>query len=115
MVMTAAGVGYWLSALNIEYRDVSYALPFLNQLWMFASPIVYAASIIPPKWQTVYGLNPMAGVVEGFRWSLLGVGPGPSPMLAVSALITVLLFITGIVWFRRRESNMADVVGSGGR
>lgn len=115
MMITALGIGYWLSALNIEYRDVAYALPFLAQIWMFLSPVVYPSSMVPEEYRTLYGLNPMAGVVDGFRWSFLGVGPGPSPMLAVSAAISLLLFFSGIIWFRRREGAFADTVGSGGR
>ncbi len=115
MMITALGVGYWLSALNIEYRDVAYALPFLAQIWMFLSPVVYPSSMVPEKYRILYGLNPMAGVVDGFRWSFLGVGPGPSPMLAVSLVISLILFFSGIIWFRRREGTFADTVGSGGR
>lgn len=115
MMITALGVGYWLSALNIEYRDVAYALPFLAQIWMFLSPVVYPSSMVPEKYRILYGLNPMAGVVEGFRWSFLGVGPGPSPLLAASTLISLILFFTGIMWFRGREGSFADTVGSGGR
>lgn len=115
MMTTALGVGYWLSALNIEYRDVAYALPFLAQIWMFLSPVVYPSSMVPEKYRVLYGLNPMAGVVDGFRWSFLGVGPGPSAMLMVSGLISLVLFLTGIIWFRRREGSFADTVGSGGR
>lgn len=115
MMTTALGIGYWLSALNIEYRDVTYALPFLAQIWMFLSPVVYPSSMVPEKYRLIYGLNPMAGVVEGFRWSFLGVGEGPSPMLGVSALISLTLFLSGIYWFRRREGTFADTVGSGGR
>ncbi|HEU0162939.1 MAG TPA: ABC transporter permease [Rhizomicrobium sp.] len=115
MMMTALGVGYWLSALNIEYRDVAYALPFLSQIWMFLSPVVYSSSLVPEKYRVLYGLNPMAGVIDGFRWALLGVGPGPSPMLLASVCISVTLFVTGIFWFRGRERTFADAIGSGGR
>jgi len=115
MAPTAVGVGFWLAPLNIEYRDVTYLLPFITQLWMFLTPVVYPATLIPEKWRFFYGLNPLTGVVEGFRWALLGVGPGPSPMLFVSAAVSVLLMLTGIVWFRRRERTFTDAVGSGGR
>jgi len=115
MVMTGLGVGYWLSALNIEYRDVVYIVPFLNQFWLFVTPVVYPVSLVPEKWRFLYGLNPMAGVVDGFRWSLLGIGPGPSPMLFISAAVTLFLFVSGIFWFRNRERTFADAVGSGGR
>lgn len=115
MMTTALGVGYWLSALNIEYRDVIYALPFISQIWMFLSPVVYPSSLVPAKWRLLYGLNPMAGVIDGFRWSLLGVGPGPSPLLLASTCISLALFTTGIFWFRSRERTFADTIGSGGR
>jgi lipopolysaccharide transport system permease protein len=115
MVVTALGVGFWLSALNVEYRDVAYTIPFLNQFWFFLTPVVYPSSLVPERWQTLYGLNPLVGVIEGFRWALLGVGKGPSQMLAVSIPIALGLFITGIVWFRRREQMFVDALGSGGR
>jgi lipopolysaccharide transport system permease protein len=115
MLMTALGVGFWLSALNVEYRDVMYTVPFLNQFWFFVTPVVYSSSLVPEPWRVLYGLNPMAGVVQGFRWALLGVGEGPSPMLAVSTLIAIVLFVSGIGWFHRREHAFVDAVGSGGR
>jgi len=115
MLITALGAGYWLSALNIEYRDVSQVLPFLSQFWMFLTPVVYSSTLVPERWRVLYALNPMVGVVEGFRWSLLGVGPGPSGMLAASAVVALTLFISGIFWFRSRERTFADAVGSGGR
>ena len=114
MLIAALGVGFWLSALNVEYRDVRHALPFVNQFWLFVTPVVYSSSLVPERWQVVYGLNPMVGVVEGFRWALLGVGKGPSPMLIVSAVITVALFVTGIIWFQRREQTFVDTLGTGG-
>jgi lipopolysaccharide transport system permease protein len=101
--------------LNVEYRDVAYTIPFLNQFWFFLTPVVYPSSLVPERWQTLYGLNPLVGVIEGFRWALLGVGKGPSQMLAVSIPIALGLFITGIVWFRRREQMFVDALGSGGR
>ena len=115
MLVTAAGVGFWLSALNAEYRDVMYVLPFLSQFWLFVTPVVYPSSLVPSEWRVLYGLNPMAGVVEGFRWALLGVGEGPSPMLFVSASVSIVLFLTGFWWFSRREGTFADTLGSGGR
>ncbi|MBM3942642.1 MAG: ABC transporter permease [SAR202 cluster bacterium] len=115
MAITALGIGYWLSALNIEYRDVAYVLPFLTQFWLFATPVVYPSSMVPEQWQILYGLNPMSGVIEGFRWSLLGAGRGPGIMTAVSVLVSATLFISGIMWFRRRERTFVDAVGSGGR
>jgi lipopolysaccharide transport system permease protein len=111
MLMTGMGIGYWLSALNVEYRDVMYTVPFLNQFWMFVTPVVYPSSLVPEQWRVLYGLNPMAGVVEGFRWCLFGVGPGPSAMLGVSALVSVFLFVSGLVWFSKRERTFVDSLG----
>ena len=115
LLITALGVGFWLSALNVEYRDVMYIVPFLNQLWFFLTPVVYPGGLVPAQWRVLYGLNPMAGVVEGFRWALLGVGEGPSYMLGMSVLVAASLFISGIIWFRQRERTFVDAVGSGGR
>ena len=115
LLVTALGVGFWLSALNVEYRDVSYTLPFVSQLWLFLTPVVYPSSIVPEGWRWLYGFNPMAGVVEGFRWALLGTGRGPSGMLAVSVAVAMALLVSGVVWFRRRERTFVDVIGSGGR
>lgn len=115
MLITALGVGFWLSALNVEYRDVMYVVPFVNQFWFFVTPVVYPTSLVPSQWRALLGLNPMAGVVEGLRWSLLGSGQGLSPMFAVSAAVAVLLFVTGVIWFRNRERTFVDVIGSGGR
>ncbi len=109
-VATALGVGLWLGALNVQYRDVGYLVPFLSQIWMYATPVVYPSSLIPERWRLLYGLNPMAGVVEGFRWALLGRGMGPGPMLAISILVTVLLLISGAYYFRRMEKTFADIV-----
>ena len=92
---TALGVGLWLSALNVKYRDVRYVLPFLTQLWMFATPIVYASSILREPWRSLYGINPMVGVVEGFRWGLLGTKP-PGSVLIVSAIVAAILLLTGL-------------------
>lgn len=114
MIITAAGVAFWLSALNVEYRDVMYLMPFLNQFWLFLTPVVYPASLVPEPWRVLYGLNPMTGVVEGFRWCLLGVGDGPSPMLAVSVAVSLTLFVSGLYWFRKRERTFVDLLGSGG-
>jgi lipopolysaccharide transport system permease protein len=106
---TALAVGLWLSALNVEYRDVRYTIPFLIQFWLFATPIAYPGSLVPAPWRALYGLNPMAGVVEGFRWALLG-GPAPGPMLGVSAGTVLVLLIGGLIYFRRMERTFADVV-----
>ncbi|MDR7419644.1 MAG: ABC transporter permease [Armatimonadota bacterium] len=115
MLMTALGAGFWLSALNVEFRDVAYAVPFLNQFWLFVTPVVYPGSAVPETWRVLYGLNPMAGVVDGFRWALLGAGTGPSAMTVASVAVAVALFASGAVWFRRRERTFVDVMGSGGR
>jgi lipopolysaccharide transport system permease protein len=108
-IATALAVGLWLSALNVQYRDVRYTIPFLTQFWLFATPIAYSSSLVPEQWRTLYGLNPMAGVVEGFRWALLGKEP-PGPLLAVSVVVVVLLLIGGLYYFRRMEKTFADVV-----
>jgi lipopolysaccharide transport system permease protein len=103
-------VGLWLSALNAIYRDVRYVLPFLVQFWMFASPVVYPSSLVPQRWRGLYGLNPMAGVIEGFRWSLTGRGQPPTLMLAASFGVVLLLVVGGMVYFQRMEGTIADVV-----
>ncbi len=108
--VTALGVGLWLSAFNVQYRDIQHAVPFVVQLWLFATPIAYPSSLLPGSWRTVYGLNPMVGVVEGFRWTLLGSGSAPGPMLAASALAALVILVTGAFFFRRVERTFADVV-----
>ncbi|HTZ72593.1 MAG TPA: ABC transporter permease [Candidatus Aquilonibacter sp.] len=107
-MLTALGVGLWLSALNALYRDVGHILPFLVQFWMFASPVVYSSSMVPAKWRWLYGLNPMAGVIEGFRWSLAGRGAAPGVLFAVSSAIVLLIFIGGLAFFQRMETEIAD-------
>jgi lipopolysaccharide transport system permease protein len=109
-VLTALGVGLWLSALNALYRDVRYVLPFLVQFWMFASPVAYASSLVPAKWRWLYGLNPMAGVIEGFRWALTGHGQPPGILLAASSAAVILLVFSGLVYYHAVEGTMADVV-----
>jgi lipopolysaccharide transport system permease protein len=109
-LVTALGVGLWLSAMNVQYRDIRYVVPFLVQFWMFLSPVVYASSLVPEQWQMLYGVNPMAGVIEGFRWAMLGTGDGPGPMLAVSVGAALVLLISGAFYFRRMEKTFADVV-----
>lgn len=112
----ALGIGMWLSALNVEYRDVRYVVPFFLQLWLFATPVIYPASKLAAKLEEmglpgwIYGLNPMAGVVEGFRWALLGTGAPPGPVLLVSALVTLGILISGAFYFRRLEKTFADTV-----
>ena len=108
--LTALGVGLWLSALNVRYRDVKYTIPFLIQFWLFATPVAYASSLVPERWRPLYGLNPMAGVVDGFRWALLGKPERPGPLLIVSVLTVLLVFIGGLFYFRRMERSFADVV-----
>lgn len=115
MIVTALGAGFWLSALNVEYRDVMYTVPFLNQFWFFVTPVFYSGSIVPEEWRAVYALNPMVGVVEGFRWSLLNTGEAPGVRLLSSTLVAVFLFVSGMIWFRRRERTFIDAIGSGGR
>lgn len=107
---TSLGVSLWLSALNVEYRDIKYIIPFLAQIWMFATPIAYSSSMLGEPWRTVYGLNPMVGVVEGFRWALLGTNTEPGIIIWVSALVSVLILISGAFYFRRMEKTFADVV-----
>jgi lipopolysaccharide transport system permease protein len=110
-LVTALGVGFWLSALNVEYRDIRYAVTFLISLWQFASPVAYSSSLIKnATLRTLYGLNPMVGVIDGFRWALLGKTAAPGPIILVSAAVSVVLFITGAFYFRRMERNFADVV-----
>jgi lipopolysaccharide transport system permease protein len=108
--VTALGVGLWLSALNVQFRDVRYTVPFLIQFWLFASPIAYPSSLLSEPWRTVYGLNPMVGVVEGFRWALLGTETAPGPMIMVSSLVALVLLVGGAFYFRRMEKTFADVV-----
>jgi len=109
--VTALGVGLWLSAMNVQFRDVRYVVPFLVQLWLFATPIAYPSSLITnPVLRLAYGLNPMTGVVEGFRWALLGVQTTPDPILLVSSLAAIVVLISGAFYFRRMEKHFADVV-----
>src|SRR5258705_4635889 len=109
-VSTALGAGLWLSALNVQYRDVRYTITFLIQFWLFATPVAYPSSIVPERWRALYGLNPMAGVVEGFRWALLGKSTGPGALLAVSVAVGILILIGGLYYFRRMEQQFADIV-----
>jgi lipopolysaccharide transport system permease protein len=120
-MVSAYGVGLWLAAANVKYRDVHHAVPFLMQVWLFATPVAYSATVVPTRFQWIYGLNPMAGVIEGFRWAMLGpyehagspVSQPPSPaanLVAVSAAVAVLVLVTGIAYFRRAEHHFADVI-----
>ncbi len=107
---TALAVGLWLSALNVKYRDVRYTIGFLVQFWLLVTPVAYPSSLVPERWHVWYGLNPMAGVVEGFRWALLGTGSPPGPMFYVSLATTAVLLVSGLYYFRRVEKTFADVV-----
>jgi lipopolysaccharide transport system permease protein len=107
---TALSVGLWFSALNVKYRDVRYTIPFLAQFWMFATPVAYSSTLVPEKWRALYGLNPMAGVVEGFRWALLGKSGGPGGLIWVSVGAVMLLLTGGLFYFRRMEATFADIV-----
>jgi len=109
-ILTALGVGLWLSALNAMYRDIRHVVPFLVQFWMFASPVAYPSSLVPDRWRWLYGLNPMAGVIEGFRWALTGHGNPPSGLVAASSAAVLLLVASGTLYFQRMEGIIADVV-----
>jgi lipopolysaccharide transport system permease protein len=108
--VTSLGVGLWLSAMNVQFRDIRYVVPFLVQIWMFITPIAYPSSLLGEPWRTLYGINPMAGVVEGFRWALLGTNTAPGPIIIVSSVVAILLLVTGAFYFRRMEKTFADVV-----
>lgn len=109
-LVTAVGVSLWLSALNVQFRDVRYIVPFIVQFWLFITPIAYSSSLLSEPWRTLYGINPMAGVVEGFRWALLGTDTAPGPIVAVSTLVAVGLLLSSILYFRRMEKSFADLV-----
>jgi len=109
-LLASLSVGVWLAALNVRYRDVIYAIPFLIQLWLFASPVAYPSSIVPIAWRGLYGLNPMAGVVEGFRWALLGTNTKPGGLVLVSGLTSFVVLIAGLAFFKRTEKTFADVI-----
>jgi lipopolysaccharide transport system permease protein len=108
--ISALAVSLWLAALNVRYRDVRHAIPFLTQFWLFATPIAYPVSIVPEQWRLIYGINPMVGVVEGFRWALLGQGNPPGSFVFVSIFITLVLLAGGLMYFRRMEKTFADLV-----
>lgn len=109
-LVSALGVGLWLSALNVRYRDVRYAVPFLTQFWLFMTPIAYPSSLLPETWRALFGVNPMAGVVEGFRWALLGVDTAPGPMVLLSTVAAVVVLLGGALYFRTMERHFVDVV-----
>ena len=110
IVLTALGVSVWLSALDVQYRDVRYAVPFFVQVWLFATPVIYSSGDVPERWRPILALNPMTGVIEGFRWSLLGAGDPPLAALLGSILIVAVLLTTGLLYFRRMERTFADVI-----
>lgn len=109
-LVTALGTGLWLSALNVTYRDIGYIIPFILRVWFFLTPITYSASIVPEEYQTIYALNPMTGVIQGFRWAMLGAGEPPSALILASTVAAVFLMISGLFYFRRMERTFADVV-----
>jgi lipopolysaccharide transport system permease protein len=110
VLVSALGVGFWLSALNVRYRDVGHAIPFLLQVWMYASPVVYPMTLVPERWRLLYSLNPMVGAVDGFRWALLGKPVPDLQTIALSAGVAVLLLVLGLGYFRRVERTFADVI-----
>ncbi|MCP4420627.1 MAG: ABC transporter permease [Chloroflexi bacterium] len=109
-LVTSLGAGLWLSAMNVQFRDIRYTVPFIVQAWLFATPIAYPSSLLEEPWRTVYGINPMVGVVEGFRWALLGTETAPGPIIIVSSLAALILLVSGAFYFRRMEKTFADVV-----
>jgi lipopolysaccharide transport system permease protein len=109
-IITALGVALWLSAINVQYRDVGYALPFLTQFWFFITPVVYSSKTFSEKWQLLYALNPMAGVINGFRWALLNVGNGPDALVAISVGIAIVILVSGLIYFRNMERTFADTI-----
>jgi lipopolysaccharide transport system permease protein len=109
-LVTCIGVSLWLSAMNVQFRDVRHMVPFMTQFWMFATPIAYPSSLLPEPWRTVYGINPMVGVVEGFRWSMLNAHTAPGPMIVVSSIVALALLVSGAFYFRRQEKTFADIV-----
>ena len=109
-LVTALGVALWLSALYVRYRDVNYIIPFLSEFWKFISPVAYSTTLVPPKWQVIYALNPMAGVVNGFRWAILGTPTGPNSILFISSAVAILLLVSGLIYFRRMEKTFADTI-----
>ena len=109
-LVTSLGAGLWLSAMNVQFRDVRYIVPFLTQFWLFATPIAYPSSLLSEPWRTLYGINPMVGVVEGFRWALLGTDTAPGPIIIVSTLAALALLASGAYYFRYMEKTFADII-----
>lgn len=108
--ITSLGASLWLSALYVKYHDVRHIIPFLTQIWLFATPIAYPSSLLLEPWHTIYGINPMAGVVEGFRWALIGSGNAPGTLIIISFMVSLGLLFSGALYFRRMEKSFADVV-----
>jgi lipopolysaccharide transport system permease protein len=108
--VSSLAAGLWLSALNVEYRDIRHTVPFLVQMWMFATPIAYPSSKIKAPWHTLYAINPMVGVVEGFRWAILGGKTRPGSVVFVSFVVAVIALVTGALFFRRTEKRFADLI-----
>jgi len=108
-LITSLGVSLWLSALNVTFRDVQHIIPFIVQFWMFVTPIVYPSSLVPERWRTIYAINPMAGVIEGFRWALLGANTSPAAIINVSSLVAIVILLSGAWYFRRMETTFADL------
>jgi lipopolysaccharide transport system permease protein len=108
--VTSLGVGLWLSAMNVRFRDIRYIVPFVTQFWMFATPIAYPSSLLSEPWRTLYGLNPMVGVIEGFRWGLLGTDTAPGGIIIISSLMAMAILVSGAFYFRRAEKSFADIV-----
>ena len=109
-MLTAFAIGLWLTALNVKYRDIGLLVPFMTQIWMYASPIAYSTTLVPEHWRWIYSLNPIVGVVEGFRWALLGKAPPVLGPMLLSLGIVLLLLISGLIYFRRTERTFADVI-----
>jgi lipopolysaccharide transport system permease protein len=110
VVVTALGAGLWFAAMNVKYRDVRYIVPVLVQFGLFVSPVAYPSRLVPERWRALYALNPIAGVIEGFRWALLGTDTAPGPLIAVSSVAAVVLLVTGLFYFRHTEKTFADVI-----
>lgn len=109
-LLTTLGVGLWFAALNVRFRDIYFILPYITQAWLFATPVTYSSSLLQEPWRTLYGINPMASVIDGFRWALLGINPPPPAMIAVSTVVAVVAFISGLLYFKRVERIFADLV-----
>lgn len=110
IILTSFAVGLWLTALHVKYRDVTFVVPFLIQIWMYASPVAYSSNIVPARWKALYALNPMTGVIDGFRWALLGAAPPEPGTILVSTAIVLLLLVSGLYYFARTERTFADII-----